>query len=133
MTAALYHAFGEPLAIETVPDPSPPADGVVLRVLANGVCRSDWHGWMGHDPDIQSLPHVPGHELCGIVEAAGPEVRRVKPGDREPGASSRPGAVLLEQIPLQNRVVACLDLLLEYVVRYDPAQAALDVLQSELV
>jgi alcohol dehydrogenase len=82
MKAALYHAFGEPLAIETVPDPSPPADGVVLRVLANGVCRSDWHGWMGHDPDIQSLPHVPGHELCGIVEAAGPEVRRVKPGDR---------------------------------------------------
>ena len=82
MKAALYHAFGEPLAIETVPDPEPPDDGVVLRVLANGVCRSDWHGWMGHDPDIRRLPHVPGHELCGVVEEVGPEVRRFKPGDR---------------------------------------------------
>ena len=48
-------AFGEPPAVETVPDPSPPADGVVVAVRATGVCRSDWHGWMGHDPAI-SLP-----------------------------------------------------------------------------
>jgi alcohol dehydrogenase len=81
MKAALLHAFGEPLQIETVPDPAPPADGVVVAVRATGVCRSDWHGWMGHDPAI-SLPHVPGHELAGVVAARGPEVRGFAVGDR---------------------------------------------------
>jgi len=74
-------AFSEPLQIEDVPDPSPPPDGAVVEVRATGVCRSDWHGWMGHDPAI-SLPHVPGHELAGVVAAAGPEVRGFAPGDR---------------------------------------------------
>src|SRR5918994_1221018 len=81
MRAVVLRAFGEPLRVETVPDPEPPADGVVVAVRATGVCRSDWHGWMGHDPAI-SLPHVPGHELAGEVVAAGPEVRGFKPGDR---------------------------------------------------
>jgi len=49
--------------------------------MATGVCRSDWHGWMGHDPDIR-LPHVPGHELAGVVEAVGAEVRLWRRGDR---------------------------------------------------
>src|SRR5262252_1800444 len=81
MRAAIYHQFRESLSIETVSDPVPPDEGVVIAVKANGICRSDWHGWMGHDPDIR-LPHVPGHELAGIVEAIGPEVRRWKAGDR---------------------------------------------------
>lgn len=81
MKAAIYHAFGEPLTIEEVSDPDAPAAGVVIAVEATGLCRSDWHGWMGHDPGIR-LPHVPGHELAGVVEAAGPEVTRWKPGDR---------------------------------------------------
>ena len=75
------HAFGEPPAVETVPDPPAPADGVVVAVRATGVCRSDWHGWMGHDPAI-SLPHVPGHELAGEVAEVGPEVRGFAVGDR---------------------------------------------------
>jgi alcohol dehydrogenase len=81
MRAALMHAFGEPLRVEAVPDPAPPADGVVVAVEATGVCRSDWHGWMGHDPAI-SLPHVPGHELAGVVAAAGPDVHAFAIGDR---------------------------------------------------
>ncbi len=81
MKAAIYHAFGEPLGIEDVPDPEPPAGGVVIAVKATGLCRSDWHGWMGHDPDIR-LPHVPGHELAGVIEAAGADVVKWKPGDR---------------------------------------------------
>jgi alcohol dehydrogenase len=81
MRAAIYRAFGGPIEIESVPDPEPPADGVVVAVRATGVCRSDWHGWMGHDPAI-TLPHVPGHELAGVVAAAGPEVRGYAPGDR---------------------------------------------------
>jgi alcohol dehydrogenase len=74
-------AFGEPLLVEAVPDPEPPADGVVVAVQATGVCRSDWHGWMGHDPAI-SLPHVPGHELAGVVAAVGPEASGFDVGDR---------------------------------------------------
>ena len=42
----------------------------MVEVRATGVCRSDWHGWMGHDPSIV-LPHVPGHELCGVVAEVG--------------------------------------------------------------
>ncbi len=81
MKAAIYDKFQAPIRIETVPDPTPPRDGVVVRIKANGICRSDWHGWMGHDPDIV-LPHVPGHELAGVVEAIGANVHRWKPGDR---------------------------------------------------
>jgi alcohol dehydrogenase len=81
MRAAVYRAFAGPIGIEAVPDPEPSADGVVVAVQATGVCRSDWHGWMGHDPAI-TLPHVPGHELAGVVAAAGPEVRGFEVGDR---------------------------------------------------
>jgi alcohol dehydrogenase len=54
---------------------------VVIRIEANGICRSDWHGWQGHDPDI-TLPHVPGHELAGVVEEIGKDIQRWQPGDR---------------------------------------------------
>jgi alcohol dehydrogenase len=73
--------FREPLDVRAVPDPEPARDGVVVDVRATGVCRSDWHGWMGNDPAI-TLPHVPGHELAGVVAAAGQEVRGFAPGDR---------------------------------------------------
>ena len=81
MKAALFTSFQSPLNIETVPDPTPSEDSVVIRVEATGVCRSDWHGWMGHDGDVQ-LPHVPGHELAGVVEAVGKKVQRWKIGDQ---------------------------------------------------
>lgn len=81
MKAVLYETFGASPGLANVPDPAPAADGVVIRVMATGVCRSDWHGWMGHDPDIV-LPHVPGHELAGVVAAVGSDVKRWKIGDR---------------------------------------------------
>jgi alcohol dehydrogenase len=81
MRAAVMHSFEDPLAIEDVPDPVCEPDGVVVEVRATGVCRSDWHGWMGHDPSI-ALPHVPGHELCGAVAQVGSEVRGFAVGDR---------------------------------------------------
>lgn len=82
MKAVLYHAFGERPELATVADPAPPADGVVVRVEATGLCRSDWHGWQGHDADITQLPHVPGHELAGQIVAVGTEVTRWRVGDR---------------------------------------------------
>ncbi|MBK9138420.1 MAG: zinc-dependent alcohol dehydrogenase family protein [Verrucomicrobia bacterium] len=81
MRAIFYEQFAGLLQVRTLPDPVPPPDGVVVRVEATGICRSDWHGWMGHDPDIR-LPHVPGHELAGTIAAVGPEVRRWRVGDR---------------------------------------------------
>jgi D-arabinose 1-dehydrogenase-like Zn-dependent alcohol dehydrogenase len=80
--AVVYEAFGQAPTIETVADPAPAAHGAVVRVEATGLCRSDWHGWMGHDPDIRRFPHVPGHELAGVVEAVGDQVVRWVPGDR---------------------------------------------------
>lgn len=81
MRAVVLEAFAGPLTVREVPDPAPPAGGVVVRVGATGVCRSDWHAWQGHDPDVV-LPHVPGHELAGTVEAVGAGVRRWRAGDR---------------------------------------------------
>lgn len=81
MRAVVFDQFGGPLQVADLPDPSPPDDGVVVRVRANGICRSDWHGWMGHDRGIR-LPHVPGHELAGEIEAIGKNVGRWEIGDR---------------------------------------------------
>ncbi len=81
MRAMYYEAFGAAPEIRTLPDPTPTNAGVVISVKATGLCRSDWHGWMGHDPDIR-LPHVPGHELAGTIAAVGRDVRRFKVGDR---------------------------------------------------
>jgi D-arabinose 1-dehydrogenase-like Zn-dependent alcohol dehydrogenase len=81
MRAVVFERFTEPPEVRDVPDPVCPPDAMVLRVAATGLCRSDWHGWMGHDPDIE-LPHVPGHEFAGEVVEVGPQVGRWRPGDR---------------------------------------------------
>ncbi|MEO0900494.1 MAG: zinc-dependent alcohol dehydrogenase family protein [Bacteroidota bacterium] len=81
MKAIVFEKFQGPLRLEKVPDPVAKDDGVVIQVTATGLCRSDWHGWMGHDPDIV-LPHVPGHELAGIIEGKGKNVKKFQVGDR---------------------------------------------------
>ena len=81
MRAAVYEEFAKPLTVQNLADPTPQRNGVVIQVKANGLCRSDWHGWMGHDSDI-TLPHVPGHELAGVVVSVGKDVVKWKAGDR---------------------------------------------------
>ncbi|MEZ7501675.1 zinc-dependent alcohol dehydrogenase family protein [Psychrobacter sp. Arc29] len=81
MKAVVYENFGATPKLMQVADPTPEADDVVIKVEATGVCRSDWHGWMGHDPDIE-LPHVPGHEFAGVIAEVGRNVTRFKVGDR---------------------------------------------------
>jgi len=81
MKAIRYDEFEGPLRLVDVPDPTPTPDGVVVQVGASGLCRSDWHGWKGHDADVK-LPHVPGHELAGTVLETGNRVRKWKRGDR---------------------------------------------------
>lgn len=81
MRAAVYEKFQGPITIQNVTDPTLKDHGVIIKVKATGLCRSDWHGWMGHDTDIM-LPHVPGHELAGIIEMIGGNVRNFKIGDK---------------------------------------------------
>jgi len=81
MRAVVITEFGAPPELTRTDDPQCPPDGVVVAVEATGLCRSDWHGWMGHDDDIV-LPHVPGHELAGTVVEVGSQVTRWQVGDR---------------------------------------------------
>lgn len=80
MRAIVLDAVRARPEVRSVREPAVPADGVVVRVMATGMCRSDWHAWAGHE-DI-AFPHVPGHELAGVIVETGPEVRRWRPGDR---------------------------------------------------
>ncbi|MDQ0576542.1 D-arabinose 1-dehydrogenase-like Zn-dependent alcohol dehydrogenase [Agromyces albus] len=73
MRAVQFTEFGAAPELADVPEPVCPPRGAVIRVRATGLCRSDWHGWMGHDASI-SLPHVPGHEFAGEVAELGSEV-----------------------------------------------------------
>ncbi len=82
MRAAQFAEFGAPLDLVDLPDPDPPPGGAVIKVEAAGLCRSDWHAWQGHDPDVRSLPHVPGHEFAGTVAGLGDGVEGYRLGDR---------------------------------------------------
>lgn len=81
MRAVVYERFGGELTLRDVEAPTPGADDALVRVEATGLCRSDWHGWLGHDPDIE-LPQVPGHEFAGVVAEVGGQVRSWTPGYR---------------------------------------------------
>lgn len=79
MLAVRYAGYGMAPELVEMPSPVCPDDGVLLDVLATGVCRSDWHAWRGHDP--VSLPHVPGHEIAGVISQTGRKVREFAVGD----------------------------------------------------
>lgn len=81
MRAVIFEEFRQRPGVRDVPRPACPPDGAVVAVRATGVCRSDWHGWMGHDDDVH-LPHVPGHEFAGVIVELGPEVEGWEPGAR---------------------------------------------------
>ncbi len=81
MRAIVVERFGVLPTVQDVAEPEVAAGGVVLKVEATGLCRSDWHGWQGHDSDIV-LPHVPGHEVAGTIAAVGDGVQGWAVGDR---------------------------------------------------
>jgi len=78
--AVIFDAVRAQPEVREVARPEAPAGGVVVKVMATGMCRSDWHAWAGHD-DL-ALPHVPGHELAGVIVETGAGVERWKTGDR---------------------------------------------------
>jgi D-arabinose 1-dehydrogenase-like Zn-dependent alcohol dehydrogenase len=79
--AVLVQEFGLVPVVADVAAPELESTSVIVEVAATGLCRSDWHGWLGHDPDI-SLPHVPGHEFAGTIAEVGADIVRVNVGDR---------------------------------------------------
>jgi len=86
MKAAVVEVFKEPLKIwNDWPDPDVGPDDVLVKVKANGICRSDWHLWQGHWDWMgfsPPLPAVLGHESAGEVEEVGSNIKRFKKGDR---------------------------------------------------
>ena len=82
MRAAVMDGVREPLVVREVPDPECAADGAVIRVEANGICRSDWHGWVG-DWDWLGVrfefPHVLGHEFWASSRRSAPRSRASRP------------------------------------------------------
>lgn len=80
MRAVVIDAARSQPEVREVPEPSAPTAGVVVRVGATGMCRSDWHAWAGHD-EID-FPHVPGHELAGELVEVGAGVNDWTVGDR---------------------------------------------------
>ena len=85
MRAAVVEELNKSLAIRIVPDPECPPDGAIIRVGANGICRTDWHLWTG-DWAWRGLeikpPFVLGHEFSGTIEEVGRGVTQWKKGDR---------------------------------------------------
>src|SRR5512139_1009478 len=70
MRAMVFHGVGQPLRLEQLPVPAPERGDLLLRVLANGICRTDLHivdGELAHP----RLPLVPGHQIVGEVVGAG--------------------------------------------------------------
>jgi len=81
MKAIYFTEFKGTLSVVDIAIPVPTVAGVVIKVEATGLCRSDWHAWMGHDSDIV-LPHVPGHEFAGVISSVGSSVSKFAVGDR---------------------------------------------------
>ena len=81
MKAAVFRAFGQPLVIEDVPDPTPEAGELVVKVGRCGICGSDLH--MTEEPDFGTAPgSVLGHEFAGEVVALGRGTEGFAVGDR---------------------------------------------------
>ena len=80
MRVAVAYEADAPLVVEDVPIPDIGPRDVLVRVAASGICHTDLNVLSGSSALV--FPIVAGHEGCGTVEAVGPEVRRVKPGDR---------------------------------------------------
>ena len=84
MKAVVIREFGAPsvMKVEDLPDPSPAAGQVLIRVGAAGVNPVDTYIRSGVYARKPALPHTPGMDIGGTIEAVGPGVTRLKPGDR---------------------------------------------------
>jgi (R,R)-butanediol dehydrogenase/meso-butanediol dehydrogenase/diacetyl reductase len=81
MKAAVFQGVGKPLSIETVPDPAPASQEVIIKIGRCGICGTDLHMTDGHGM-MYPIGTIPGHEFAGEVVALGSEVHGIKMGDR---------------------------------------------------
>lgn len=81
MKAAVFRGAGQPLAIETLPDPTPGPDDVIIKVHRCGICGTDLHMTAGGTWSYP-LGCVPGHEYAGEIVEAGARVTGFKVGER---------------------------------------------------
>lgn len=82
MKAAVVRSFGQALAIEDLPLPTPGPGEVLVKVMACGVCHTDLHAANGDWPIKPQPPFVPGHEVTGVIAGVGAGVTHLKDGDR---------------------------------------------------
>ncbi len=80
MKAAQFYG-GKDIRVETVPDPTPEAGQVLVKVEAAGICGSDLHGYH-RQPDKPLSPRIGGHELAGQIVDIGEDVTEHKVGER---------------------------------------------------
>lgn len=80
MKAAVFHKIGD-ISVDNVDDPIiEQPDDILLRVTSTAICGSDLHIYNGFFPQVKDM--VMGHEFMGVVEEVGPQVTKLKKGDR---------------------------------------------------
>lgn len=85
MKVAKTDGVRQPFRVVDMAVPEVSEDDVVVKVVASGICRSDWHGWNG-DLSWMGVPFSPtgvfGHEIGGVIESVGSRVTTLKVGQR---------------------------------------------------
>jgi NADPH2:quinone reductase len=106
MKAIVVHEFGSPevLKYEEVPTPKPAAGQVLVRVHGAGVNPYDTYMRSGTYAVKPPLPYTPGSDGAGVIEAVGPGIIKVKPGDRVYMAKTVTGAYAEYAIALESQV-----------------------------
>jgi len=106
MKAIRVHQFGGPevLKLEEVPTPKPDAGQVLMRVRAVGVNPYDTYMRAGTYAIKPPLPYTPGSDAAGTVEAVGPGVTKVKPGDHAYTSRTLTGAYAEYALALEEQV-----------------------------
>ena len=82
MKAVVLEELNQPLALREVGLTELRFGQVLVKVLVSGLCGAQLHEIKGHKGNGKFLPHLMGHEGCGIVESVGIGVTTVKPGDK---------------------------------------------------
>ena len=98
MKAAVLEKINAPLAIREVIPTDLKVGQVLVKVLASGLCGAQLHEIRGHKGNAKFLPHLMGHEGCGIVKEIGPGVTTVEEGDKVV-MHWRPGSGIESEFP----------------------------------
>ncbi|HVT75249.1 MAG TPA: zinc-binding dehydrogenase [Candidatus Paceibacterota bacterium] len=82
MKAAILETINGPLIIDDIELTDLAFGQVLVKILVSGLCGSQLQEIAGNKGNAKFVPHLLGHEGCGIVEKVGPGVTKVKPGDK---------------------------------------------------